>query len=541
MKYIAVIAVAALGVPSLAQEYRSIDGTGNNLADPALGSAGTVQIRGAEGARYADGLSAMMGGPNARVVSNTLGTQTASGNARGLSAMFWQWGQFIDHDITLVGGGHEFSPIFAPGGDPVFQAGEMIPFVRSAFTTDGSGTRAQVNQITHFLDGSMIYGSDETRAAALRSFSGGMLLTGADGMMPRNTAGLDNANEGFLPGESLFLAGDVRANEQAGLTALHQVFVDHHNQWAERLAVDNPGWDDEQIYQTARKIVGAQVQKITYEDWLPAMGVQGLSSYAGYDESVDPSISTLFSTAAFRFGHTMLNEELLRMNADGTAYSDGPLTLRNNFFNPGTLEGEGALDALIRGMTVQAAEEMDLQMVDGVRSFLFGPPGAGGLDLLALNLQRGRDHGLPTYAEIRDAFGLDPVTGWSDITSDAALQEALASVYTDVGEVEAWIGLMAEDHLADASMGETLEAIMRDQFGRLRDGDRFFYLNDPDLDPYMLEIEGTTLADIFRSAAGVDGLGDNVFFATAVPAPGGVALLGVTGLLAGRRRRRAGC
>ncbi len=536
MKHIALIAVVALGAPALGQEFRTIDGTGNNLLDAGLGSAGTVQIRGVSDPRYADGVGAMMSGPSTRVISNTLGTQTASGNERGLSAMFWQWGQFIDHDITLVGGGHEFSPIFAPAGDPVFQAGEMIPFVRSAYTTDASGARAQTNEITHFMDGSMVYGSDESRAAALRSFSGGTLLTGADGFMALNTGGLDNANEGHAPGETLFLAGDVRANEQAGLTAMHQVFVNHHNQWAERLSADNPGWDDEQIYQTARKIVGAQIQKITYDEWLPAFGVQGMSSYAGYDAGIDPSVSTLFSTAAFRFGHTMLNEELLRVNEDGSAYAGGNLTLRNNFFNPGTITGEGAMEALIRGMTAQEAEAMDLQMVDGVRSFLFGPPGAGGLDLLALNLERGRDHGLGTYADIRAEFGLGPVTDWADITSDVAVQEALASVYGDVSEVEAWIGLMAEDHLEGASLGATLEAILSDQFGRLRDGDRFFYLNDESLDPYMLEIQSTTLADIFR-LSGVTGIGDSVFFATSVPAPGGLAVIGLGGLLAGRRRR----
>ena len=450
--------------------------------------------------------------------------------------MFWQWGQFIDHDMVLTHGGGEFAPMFAPGGDPVFPAGAMIPFSRSGSVTDEHGTRQFQNSITAFLDGSMVYGADDARAAALRSFEGGRLATDGAGFMTRNTSGIENANDGFLPNETMFLAGDIRANEQAGLTAMHTVFVREHNAWADRLASDNPTWNDEQIYQMARKIVGAEIQKITYDEWLPAMlGGGALGDYAGYDSSVDAGISLEFSTAAFRFGHTMLNENLMRLNEDGSAFGAGPLTLHQNFFNPDSITGAGSLDALIRGMAAQEAEELDTRLSNGVRNLLFGDPGHGGMDLLAANLMRGRDHGIGTYNDIREAFGLDRLTDFSQLTSDTDLALALEGVYGSTDELDAWVGLLSEDKAGSAIVGQTLAMVLADQFARLRDGDRFFFLNDDALSPYMQEIDTITLGDILARNTGVSGFDGSVFYA--VPAPGVLGVLGAGGLLATRRRR----
>ncbi|MEQ8769026.1 MAG: peroxidase family protein [Phycisphaerales bacterium] len=531
----AAVVLAAAGPPALAQDARTMDGWGNNLNDLSMGAAGTTQLRLTDPV-YA-GLNDLRSGPDARVVSNTIGVQTASGNAAGLSAMFWQWGQFIDHDMVLTEGGGAFAPMFAPVGDPVFPAGAMIPFTRSLSKTDGSGTPQYANHITSFLDGSMVYGSDDIRGSALRAYSGGRLATDAGGFMPLNTGGMENANEGFLPDQTMFLGGDVRANEQAGLTALHTIFVREHNTWADRLATENAGWDDERIYQTARKIVGAEVQAITYNEWLPSMlGDGALGDYTGYDSSVDASVSLEFSTAAFRFGHTMLNEELWRLNEDGTPFDGGNLTLHQNFFNPSTITGAGALEALMRGMSAQEAEELDTQMIDGVRNMLFGDPGHGGMDLMAANLMRGRDHGIGTYNDIREAMGLIRLSDWADVTSDGDLAAKLASLYGSTDELDAWVGMVAEDHLDGAIVGETLFAVLGDQFDRVRAGDRFFYLNDPELEPWLADIAGTTLGDVIARNTDIGGFGGSVFYAT-VPAPSGVGVLAVGGLLATRRRR----
>ena len=143
----------------------------------------------------------------------------------------WQWGQFIDHDIDLTdGSADEPQNIIVPMGDIFFDPEEtgkaIIPFNRALFDpntgTDSSNVRQQENEISSWIDGSMIYGSSDDRAAALRVGPDSPYLKTSDGdLLPFNTDSLSNANGPRAEPESLFLAGDVRANEQIGLTALH--------------------------------------------------------------------------------------------------------------------------------------------------------------------------------------------------------------------------------------------------------------------------------------------------------------------------------
>ncbi len=523
------------------QVFRTPDGTANNLTQTHWGAAESTLLR-LTPTRYADGIGAMIQTPNARAVSNAVGQQTAptDANPLNLSSMFWQWGQFIDHDLDLTRtNAAETFLIGVPAGDGIFADTAVIPMHRSA-TVPGSGTSAPrefANGITAWLDASMVYGSDAARAAELRSFTNGQLQAGTDGFMRRNDNLFENANDtGVYAAADLFLAGDIRANEQLGLTTMHEVFFRYHNKIANQLATANPTWTDEQLYQTARKIVGASVQKITYEDWLPAvLGTSSLDRYTGYNPAVDPGISAEFSTAIFRFGHTMLNENLLRLNADGSTFAGGHLDLSASFFDPDVITEAASLDALVRGLVGQAANDLDTQVIEDVRSMLFGSPAAGGLDLLALNIQRGRDHGIGTFNDLRVAFGLSAYTSFADLTDDADLAAALASVYADVDEVDMWIGLMSEDSATGGILGETLTLAMIDQFERLRDGDRFYYENDAELIPYLGLIDGMNLGDIFAMTTGVtEFAGLDVF--TTIPEPTTLALITLGGTLMRRRR-----
>lgn len=534
--------IAAAGARA---DVRTIDGTGNNLSNPVWGCTNSALMRGASGAHYLDGIGQMMPRANPRAASNAISAQTPTGlgNARNLSSMFWQWGQFIDHDFALVDESAlpgESAPIAIPAGDPVFDpmntGTATMPFQRSVCVDGVMTPRQHTNALTHWVDGSMVYGSDMTRATTLRAGVGGRLATSAGDMLPFNTTGLPN---GGNLGAAGYLAGDIRANEQTGLTAMHTVFMREHNRLADAISAANPGMSDEDVYQRARRIVGAEVQAITYNEWLPTLlGGHGLGSYAGYDSNVNPSINTAFSTAAFRFGHTMLNDQLLRLNEDGTPYADGHLNLFQSFFNPSSIQGPGALDAVIRGLAAQQANEIDTQAIDGVRNLLFGP--GVGRDLIALNLQRGRDHGLPDYNTLREDYGLARVMSFAEITSDAVLAAAMEGVYGSVDAIDPWIGLMAEDHLFGASVGETMAAIFRDQFGRLRDGDRFFYLGDEELTPdELLFLEGVSLSQIIQLNTDIGAIQDNVFFAT-IPAPGALGVLALMGM-AVRRRRHTSC
>ncbi len=505
-----------------ATDFASIDGTGNNENSPTLGTTGTQLLR-ITTSEYADGLSAPAGEerPSARAVSNAVAAQDESvASERLYTDLLWLWGQFLDHDIDLTEGAEpaEPFPIEVPSGDPFFDPMGMgtqtIDLNRSVYdeTTGNNEAREQINLITSFIDGSVVYGSDDERAAALRTFEGGRLATSDGDLLPFNEQGLANAGG---TGNSLFLAGDVRANENVALSAMHTVWVREHNWWADQIAAAEPDLTDEQIFQRARAIVTAEIQAITYNEFLPALlGVGSLDKYTGYDETVDPSIANIFSTAAYRLGHSMLSGELLRLNNDGTGIDDGNLALRDAFFAPDELIDNG-IDSILLGAASQVAQNIDNLIVDDVRNFLFGPPGSGGFDLASLNIQRGRDHGLPDYNQARVDLGLDPVTSFDEISSDPIVVESLESVYDSVDDIDVWVAGLAEDHVAGAGVGELFQTILVDQFERLRDGDRYWYQNVFS-GAALGMIESTTLADVLERNTDIEGLQANVFYDSSV-------------------------
>jgi peroxidase len=544
-----IISLSLYAANPLASEERNIDGTNNNLTHQSMGGVDTVLLR-LGNSDYSDGMSSPSGSsrPSARIISNSIASQTISRtNNRNLSSLTWQWGQFIDHDISLTEGSFLRQPmkIPVPRGDRYFDpystGTASIDLSRSAYDpstgTDINNPRQQINQISTWIDGSNVYGSDETRAAEMRSFSGGRLATSAGDLLRFNDNGFHN---GGGTSASLFLAGDLRANEQVGLTTMHTLFVREHNRRAEQIATNNPSLRDEEIYQQARKIVGAIIQNITYGGFLPALvGDNALSNYSGYDETVDAAIKNEFSTAAFRFGHTMLPDQLLRLDNNGAVIAQGNIDLQSSFFNPDEITSMG-IDPYLKGLASQAANEIDNQIVDGVRNFLFGPPGAGGFDLASLNIERGRDHGLADYNQMRVDYGLMAATSFSDITSNIELQSLLSDLYGDINNIDAWVGGLAEDHIPGASLGELFSTVVIDQFEALRDGDRFWYHNDDFFlrnAPLLSEIDNMSLRDIIALNTGITGLQNNVFFVE-VPQPPTLWLFacGLVGLLTFSRR-----
>ncbi len=505
--------------PSTSFEARTIDGTGNNTRD--LGAAGTAQ-RLAVSQAYADGVSSPsgLGRPSARLVSNALAAQSSSTpDPQSRSALVWGWGQFLDHDLdlTLTNDDEPF-PISVPTGDPYFDPTSTgtatIPLSRSV-ALEGSGTgtdnpRRHPNAITSFIDGSQVYGSDDIVAASLREFTGGRMRLSAGDLPPLNTED---------PGRVAFLCGDIRADENLLLTSLQTLLLREHNRLAQEIATQDPDLDDERLYQLSRKIVGAVIQSITYQEFLPALvGPNPLPRYQGYDATVDPSISVLFSTAAYRLGHSQVTATLYRRGSDGQPISEGDLAVRDAFFQPQLLIDEGGIEPLLRGAAINVQETTDVQVIDDLRNFLFGPPGAGGFDLLSLNIQRGRDHGLPDYNTIRREYGMSVLQTFQQVTSNLERQTALASTYGSIDAVDAWIGLMSEDPAPFSAVGPTLRNILIDQFRRLRDGDRFWYANDPALSAYRQMIEDTTLTKLIERNTDITGLTPHAFF-VASPRP----------------------
>ncbi|MGB0910241.1 MAG: peroxidase family protein [Nitrospirales bacterium] len=499
-------------------EPRTIDGHQNNPDNSDWGRADTPLMR-LMTSDYADDLNEPAGSTreSPRAISNIMAAQDKSKlNARRASDFLWQWGQFIDHDIDLTEGAHPAEPfhIHIPSGDTYFDpkgtGKKTMPLTRSAYANTPNKPRQQVNHITAFLDGSMVYGSDTQRAQALRTNDGtGRLKMSKGRFLPYNVDGFPNAGG---PAPELFLAGDIRVNEQVGLIAMHTLFVREHNRIAKNIRRQHSSMTGEKIYEKARRKVGALIQIITYNEFLPILlGKNALRPYRGYKPWVNPSIANVFSTAAYRLGHSMLSPQLLRLKKNGKPIRAGNLPLRNAFFAPWRITDEQGIAPILRGLARQQAQEVDPYIINDVRNFLFGPPGAGGFDLASLNIQRGRDHGLPSYNSARIAMGLEPVNTFSDITSDPELQQRLSKAYLSVEYIDVWVGGLAEDHHRQAMVGELFYSILKDQFERLRDGDRFWYQNT--FSPKRISrLKRTTLADVIRRNTPIRGeIPNNVF------------------------------
>ena len=442
-------------------------------------------------------------------------------NSEGLTDHFFSFGQFIDHDFGLTPLSQisrdqpgfsrlgrtskvedEF-PIDVPKNDFHFSDRKKLEFMRARFADDGF--KSHINTQSSYLDGSQIYGANTQRARLLRSFEGGKLKVSDGNLPPFNRVdgpGALGANVENSPNKDgqFFVLGDTRGNEQPILLTLHILFLREHNLVAEELAEAFPLFDDEQLYQTARAIVIAEYQCIIYNEWLPLL--LGLDSPDprdfDYDEDLDATVSAIFTTAAFRFGHSLVGTNLLSMSPGPRSKAKmSLLPIRNVFFEPELVTNLG-VDAFIRGAAWHLCKEMDNQVVDELRNFLITefevnvtePPR---FDLISINLQRGRDLSLPSFNDVREQFGMKKYKTFSDFVKDPNLADAAFQIYEgEVDQVEIFFGGMVEEHIGSSQLGETFTTIVADQFRRSRsvarslsdtlcnllcrrDGDRFFY------------------------------------------------------------------
>jgi peroxidase len=469
--------------------YRTIDGTNNTHDYNTTG--GTFTRIGDP--HFADGISVPLETVNPRTVSNQVVGQgdAAVPNAEGLSGMMYAWGQFLDHDLDLSqSDGTNHIDITIPNGDPVFPDGSVLSMTRAVVDpTTGKGTdtpATAVNSITGWLDGSMVYGSTQAVADSLR-LPDGHMRTSEGGNLPLNPDGT-------------MAAGDVRAQENPSLTALQTLFVREHNYQVDKLHAEHPEWDGNHLYEQARAIVGAEIASITYNEFLPhLLGSNAPGAYTGYDSTVNPTISEEFAGAAFRFGHSIVSNETERVDENGVL--TGPeLELKDTFFLPADqFNADGGADGFLRHLGTDASQAMDARIVDGLRNFLFDSP--VGMDLAAINIQRGHDLGLGTLNETRAALGLTPYTDFGQITDDAGTVAALKATFGDVNKIDLWTGGLSEKHFAGGLVGETFSTIIGHQFEALRDGDQYYYENmaNSTFDATTLnEIQHTTLSDIIE-------------------------------------------
>lgn len=495
--------------------YRTYDGTCNNLFFPLNGAAVTPFPR-LLPAEYEDGISSPMGyqqaisndqysppWPSPRLISWKIvrnSSEPESDVSSGITHMVMQWGQFLDHDLDLspvfdvdCGCVHskECMPISVNTEDEKFgnqtsNSGKCLSFSRSIPSCNLESTdslpRGQINQVTSFIDGSQVYGSSRELALSLRLRRGGLLKQGGRAESDKGNLPFqkERPEGGLLP---FFIAGDERANEQTGLTVMHTLWLREHNRIARALGRINRCWDDERLYQEARKIVAAQMQKITFYDFLPTIFGKYLKSYIpkynGYDPFIDASIPNSFAAAAYRFGHSLIRHQLLRLDENYTTLDIGHLGLSHAFFNPVTYFESQGTDPITRGLMVDIANPVDEFLNSVLTSKLFPKkPGQLGGDLASLNIQRGRDHGLPSYRTwqrfCKRLFPTHTATFREDGT-----EELLRHLYGETKGfhegIDLWVGGLAEERLESAQVGPTLACILGLSFTRLREGDRFWF------------------------------------------------------------------
>eukprot|EP00178_Gracilaria_changii_P005138 TRINITY_DN1832_c0_g1_i1.p1 TRINITY_DN1832_c0_g1~~TRINITY_DN1832_c0_g1_i1.p1 ORF type:complete len:561 (+),score=88.40 TRINITY_DN1832_c0_g1_i1:129-1811(+) len=485
--------------PGVAEEcatvaIRNITGRCTSAVNPALGEARRAQFS------YFDVSSEVPLGadlPSPRLISNIVSEQEGDTfNSFGLNEIFIFFGQFIDHDFALTPfqGGVEFN-IEVPEDDPILKK-SSLQFIRSnrEAVNDSTLVERPITLLSSALDLSTVYGVDEVRNEFLRVPDSCRLKTSNDNLLPFNTGGLVNSPD-ISP--KFFIGGDTRVSETPMLTVMHTIWVREHNRLCDLIEAEFSNFTPEQQYETARAINIAEYQKIVYEEWLPAiLGSITLSPFTGYDPSVDPTISLEFTTAAFRLGHTLIGTDVTRIDESGNTLA--PLPAENMFFLPSQFFSDNELEDFIRGGSATLAQEFDAKTVDILRNFLFeNVEDEEGFDLIALNLQRGRDHNVAKFNELREFFLGSRASSFSDISSDPETASKLEEAYGNVDDVEAWIGLMAEDKFNGSGVGPTLGALLVEEFTRLRDGDQFFFLLRNQIPEVVFDAFPEIEADLF--------------------------------------------
>jgi hypothetical protein len=579
----AVVLLAAACPPAAApaaDAVRTLDGSGNNVAHPDWGRAGTPYPRVAPAA-YADGRAAPVSGPPERYVSNRIFADRGQNlfSENGVTQWGAAWGQFLDHTVGLrQEAGGERAPLAFDAADPLEAFTNdlgVIAFTRTpaAPGTGQTSTREQLNVVGGYIDASAVYGDSPERLRWLREDGGARLLL-PGGYLPRAGARGNPATAPTMaafgrqladPGSTVE-AGDVRANENVALTATQTLFAREHNRIADALPATLSA---EERFQIARRVVGAEQQYVTYTEFLPALGVR-LPAYRGYDPQVDAAITNEFAVVGFR-AHSMVHGEiepsppagaLSQAQLDAFAAQGIELEpsgdrvtlvipLNLTFGNPDLLQAVG-LGPVLAGIGAEREYRNDEQIDNQLRSVLFGVPRPGAdltacldgpalpqcfggvADLAAIDIARGRDHGVPSYNALRRAFGLAPAASFTAITGEATddfpddarvdarapladpdildfqllrdaagepvaldspaaetdavagvrrttLAARLRAIYGSVDALDAFVGMSAERHVPGTEFGELQLAIWTRQFTALRDGDRFFYGADPEL------------------------------------------------------------
>ncbi|XP_069697432.1 uncharacterized protein [Periplaneta americana] len=527
-------------------QFRTITGRCNNVRNPNLGKSLSTFAR-LLPPSYEDSISrprlnSVTGNPlpSPRLVSTMIHADISNLHNR-YSLMLMQFAQFLDHDITFTPVHRGFftsipdcrscdsprtvhpecMPIPVPRGDHHYPqvnhtTGERLcfAFMRSLPGQQHLGAREQINQNSAFLDASQIYGEHSCQARELRSYGGRLNVTrhpikGKD-LLPQSPV----HPECKAPSGYCFIAGDGRASEQPALTAIHTLFMREHNRLVSGLHVVNPHWDDERLYQNARRILTAVYQHIAYNEFLPRilgwnavnlyeLKLRPQGYYKGYNPSCNPNIVNEFAAAAFRIGHSLLRPHIPRLSPTYKVV-EPPILLRDGFFNPDMIYQVHMVDEITRGLVSTPMENMDQFVTGEITNHLFEDRHIphSGVDLIALNIQRGRDHAVRPYNDYRALCNLKRASSFEDLSREIPPEviARLKRIYATVDDIDLFPGGMSERPLQGGLVGPTFACIIGIQFRQLRKCDRYWYENEDQVvrftEAQLAEIRKITLSKI---------------------------------------------
>ncbi|KAK3606293.1 hypothetical protein CHS0354_037969 [Potamilus streckersoni] len=563
------------------------DGWYNNLIHPDWGAIDGHLVRRSPVA-FSDGVYEPSGKdrPNPFIISKEVHDGPAGlGSLRNRTAFLVYFGQQVVEEILDAqrpGCPREFFNIPVPTGhdyDLERKGNIEMPLQRSRFDQrtglSPNNPRQQLNEITPYLDGGLFYGTAKAWTDAIREFKDGQLRGRLAALDPNadirdsfpalNTMRLPFANpppprEHVLkPVRRFWRLGNPRGNENPLLLSFGVLWFRWHNYIANDIATKHPDYTDEEVFNEARKFVTAHHQKIVMYDWLPLwLGLDELGKPINeiprynlsdpknsYDPHVHPGISQEFQTAALRFGHTLVTPgswirdntckfKTLKLNIPGSPSNVHALRMCNSFWNPQEfLSGPNALDEVLMGMASTLSEREDHIVVPDLRKHLFGPLEFSRRDLVAINIQRARDHGLSDYNTIREAYGLPRRQTWEEINTsmyNGSLYmqgpiDNMRRVYGNASKpdnVDLFTGSLLET--TPDGMGETFRTITLDQFLRIRNGDRFWFENIKNglfTQDEIEEIRNVTIYDIVTKVTriGPNDIQRNPFLSTDSPCP----------------------
>ncbi|XP_008473802.1 peroxidase-like [Diaphorina citri] len=494
--------------------YRTYDGSCNNLKFPWWGMTFSPLVR-LFPAKYADNKklprlsSTGLPLPNARLLRTKIIESKKNMDDIRYWTLLISWSQFVSHDT-----GHSLpkkEKLDCCAQDYVSDLDTClpIPILKDHFynnhsvtcinmvrgmTTDDLGCPLSpiqhVIDLTHFLDVSPVYGSTRKIAEKLRLFKGGLLKGQHVGgkEYPPNY-GRPKSKCDIQPDEPAvcYFAGDSRANQNSFLTPLQVLFLRLHNILAREFAKINHHWDDERLYQEARKTVIGIYQWITYEEMLPVLiGKDVVAEHElktnaktdAYKDYVNPGTLNEFQTAAYRTLHGIIPKVVWMIAKSGKAAQIDMVTWMHR---PSIVQGY--LDHLLEGQQTQFIQPFedwweDFNINNKLKTnhppFQYDPHGD---DLTAIGIQRQRDYGMPGYNEFRKYAGLKPVKSFEEL-SDVIGPENIHLLklgYKHVDDIDLFVGGYLENPLHDSLFGPTFTYVIADQFYRWKFGDRFWF------------------------------------------------------------------